>query len=145
MASGKGYANPKNTVNDNSNMYKVLSSTTHCLHPHNNPLLIWILLPPLCTCTEKLINLPKVTQPIRSRADFETKPFESRLCSRIQDAQPAFLWENTCDPQWKRKCATDEKQKWSSMVPQEPYIAKSYQNANQSNHKTCLLLLSPFL
>jgi len=54
-----------------ANMYKVISSTKHCLHLHNNPLLIQILLSPFCNCTEKLINFSKVTQQIRSWADFE--------------------------------------------------------------------------
>lgn len=99
-----------------ANMYKVISSTTHCLHLPNNPLLIQVLLSPFCRCTEKLINLSKVTQPIRSWVELAIKPLESRLCSRAQDRLLACLWESIYDSQWKSKCSANGRQKWSSRV-----------------------------
>ena len=80
---------------------------------------------------------------------FEIKPFESRQCSRVQDSLLAFLWENTYASQWKSKCSTDEKQKWSSKVPQGLYTAKSDRTANQVQSQNLLtsffsIFLIPF-
>ena len=90
-----------------------------------------LLSSPFYRCTERLSNLPKVTQPVNRWAEFEPKPFESRLCasesrtcclpfhgkiSMTLDGKANVHWRKTKTAPWFHHSA---------------YIAKLYQIAHR--------------
>lgn len=142
LASGKLYANPKKITIVTANMCKVIPSTKHCLLSCNNPLLTQVLLSPSCRCTEKLNNLSEVTTAcicgLKSNHLNPDSVLESKIhCLPFYGKIPMPLNGKANVPLMKNKNGAQRFHKDFILLNQTELQTKS-------NHKTCLLLFSPF-